>query len=79
MALKLHCVMRLCNLIPTKAMFELYKAAILPHMVYTVVLYGISAKAASSQKLERVQEQASRAVYCAQEPYALILMTGGSE
>ena len=49
-------MMRLCNLIPTAAKLQLYKAAILPHMIYcsTVCHY---CRGSDARKLERVQER----------------------
>ena len=55
--------MRLRNLIRTNAKLELYKAAILPHMIYCSTVWDFC-KRSDSRKLERVQERALRAVYC---------------
>ena len=54
-------IMRLRKLIPTNAKLELYKAAILPHMIYCSNVWYFC-KSSDSRKLERVQERALRAV-----------------
>ena len=56
-------IMRLRNLIPTNAKLELYKAAILPHLIYCSTVWHFC-KSSDSRKLERVQERALRAGYC---------------
>lgn len=49
--------MRLRNLIPTEAKLQLYKAAILPHLIWHFC------RDSDTCKLERVQEQGLRAVF----------------
>lgn len=55
--------MRLLKLIPTNAKLALYKAAILPHMMYFSTVWPFC-KCTDAHKLERIQEHALRAIYC---------------
>lgn len=49
-------------MIPTEAKLQLYKAAILPNIIYCYKVWYFC-KASDTRKLERVQERALRAVY----------------
>lgn len=70
---KVGVIMRLRNLIPTRAKLQLYKAAILPHLTYCNIVWHFC-KASEARKLERVQERALRAVYCDwNSPYKQLL------
>jgi hypothetical protein len=54
--------MRLKNLIPTNAKSQLYKAAILPYLIYCHLTWHFC-KASDTRKLERIQERGLRAVF----------------
>ena len=54
--------MRLRNLIPTGTKIQLFKAAILPYLSYSHLVWHFC-RASDSKKLERVQERALRAIY----------------
>lgn len=56
-------LMRLRNLIPTRAKLQLYKSAILPYLTYCHTVWHFC-RQSDARKLERVQERALRAVYC---------------
>ena len=53
---------RLKNLIPSCAKLELYKSAIMPHLIYCHLVWHFSL-ASDWRKLERLQERALRAVF----------------
>ena len=55
-------IMRLRNLIPTKAKLHLFKAAILPHLTYCHLVWHFC-RASDTRRLERVQERGLRAVF----------------
>ena len=59
---KVGVLVRLRNMIPREAKLQLYKSAILPNLTYCHIVWHFC-KAADARKLERVQEQALRAVY----------------
>ena len=56
-------LMRLRNLIPTSTKLQLFKAAILPYLTYSHLVWHFC-RASDSRKLERIQERALRAIYC---------------
>ena len=56
-------LMRLRNLIPTGTKLQLFKAAILPYLTYSHLVWHFC-RASDSRKLERVQERALGAIYC---------------
>ena len=56
-------LMRLRNLIPTRTKSQLFKAAILPYLTYSHLVWHFC-RASDSRKLERIQERALRAIYC---------------
>ena len=51
------------NMIPTKAKLEIYKSAILPHLIYCETVWHFCCSS-DACKVERVQEQGLCAVYC---------------
>ena len=53
---------RLKNLIPSCAKLELYKSAIMPHLIYCHLVWHFSL-ASDWRKLERLQERALKAVF----------------
>lgn len=53
---------RLKNLIPSSAKLQLYKSAIIPHLIYCHLVWHFS-RASDWWKLERLQERALRAVF----------------
>ena len=53
---------RLKNLIPSCAKLQLYKSAIIPHLIYCQLVWHFS-RASDWQKLERLQEKALRTVF----------------
>ena len=55
--------MSLRNLTPTSSKLQLFKAAILPHLMNCSTVWHFC-KASDSRKLERVQERGLKAVYC---------------
>ena len=55
-------LMRLRNLIPTKAKPQLYKSAVLPYLTYCHLVWHFC-RTSDSRKLERLQERGLRAVY----------------
>ncbi|KAL9970833.1 hypothetical protein ACROYT_G023280 [Oculina patagonica] len=55
-------LMRLRNLIPTKAKLQLYKSAVLPYLTYCHLVWHFC-RASDARKLERLQERGLRAVY----------------
>ncbi|KAL9956009.1 hypothetical protein ACROYT_G037423, partial [Oculina patagonica] len=55
-------IMRLKNLIPTKAKLQLYKAAILPHLIFCHLVWHFC-RASDTRRLERIQERGLRAVF----------------
>ena len=55
-------LMRMKNMIPTRAKLQLYKAAILPYLIYSHTIWHFCC-ASDKRKLERVQERALRAVF----------------
>ena len=55
--------MRLRNLIPTTAKIRVYKAFIMPQLVYCQTVWHFC-KASDTRKIERLQERALRAIYC---------------
>ena len=55
-------LMRLRNLIPTKAKLQLYKSAVLPYLTYCLLAWHFC-RATDARKLERLQERGLRAVY----------------
>ena len=56
-------LMRLRNMIPTDTKLKLFKAAILPYLTYSHLVWHFC-RASDTRKLERIQERALRAVYC---------------
>ena len=54
--------MRLKNRIPTKAKLQLYKAAILPHLIFCHLVWHFC-RASGTRRLERIQERGLRAVF----------------
>ena len=52
--------MRLRNLIPIKAKLQLYKAAVLPYLTYSHLVWHFCR---ASRKLERLQERGLKVVY----------------
>lgn len=59
---KVGALVRLGKMIPGEAKLQLYKSAILPNLTYCHIVWHFC-KASDARKLERVQEQALRAVY----------------
>jgi len=55
--------MRPRNLIPTGTKLQLFKAAILPYLTYSHLVWHFC-RASDNRKLERAQERALRAIYC---------------
>ena len=55
--------MRLKNLIPTGSKLQLFKAAILPYLTYSHLVWHFC-RASDSRKLEPMQERALRTIYC---------------
>ena len=55
-------LMRLRNLIPTKAKLGLFKSAVLPYLTYCHLVWHFC-KSSEARKLERLQERGLRAVY----------------
>ena len=55
--------MRFRNLIPTSTKLQLFKAAILPYLTYSHLVWHLC-RASDSRKLEHVQERVLRAIYC---------------
>ena len=55
-------LMRLSNLIPTKAKLQLYKSSVLPYLTYCHLAWHFC-RASDARKLERLQERGLRAVY----------------
>ena len=55
-------LMRLRNLIPTKAKLILYKSAVLPYLTYCHLVWHFC-RSSDSRKLERLQERGLRAFY----------------
>ena len=55
-------LMRLKNLIPTKAKLILFKSAVLPYLTYCHLLW-LFCRSSDARKLERLQERGLRAVY----------------
>ena len=55
-------IMRLRNLIPTKAKLVLFKSAVLPYLTYCNLVWHFC-RSSDARKLERLQERGSRAVY----------------
>ena len=55
-------LMRLKNLIPTEAILQLYKAAILPHLTFCQLIWHFC-KASDRRKVERIQERGLRTVF----------------
>ena len=55
-------IMRLRNLIPTKAKLVLFKSAILPYLTYCHLVWHFC-RSSDARKLERLQERGLRAVY----------------
>ena len=55
-------IMRLRNLIPTEAKLHLYKASILPHLIYCNLAWHFC-RASDTRRLERVQERGLRTVF----------------
>ena len=55
-------LMRLRDLIPTKATLQLYKSAVLPYLTYCHLAWHFC-RASDARKLERSQERGLRAVY----------------
>ena len=56
----LGCLLK--NLIPTKAKLQLYKAAILPHLIFRHLVWHFC-RASDTRRLERIQERGLRAVF----------------
>ena len=56
----LGCLLK--NLIPTKAKLQLYKAAILPHLIFCHLVWHFC-RASDTRRLERIQERGLRAVF----------------
>ena len=57
-------LMRLGNLIPTKAKLVLFKSAVLPYLTYChLVWHFCKSWSSDARKLERLQERGLRAVY----------------
>ena len=56
-------LIRLRNLITTSTKLQLFKAAALPYLTYSHLVWHFC-RASDSRKLERVQERALRAIYC---------------
>ena len=54
--------LRLKNIIPERAKLQLYKMAIMPHLIYCSTVWHFL-RASDQRKLERVQERVIRAVY----------------
>ena len=70
---KVGVLMRLRNLIPTKAKLIIYKTSILPHLTYCHLAWHFC-RASDSRKIERIQERALRAVFKSfSEPYEELL------
>ena len=59
---KVGVLVRLRNLIPCDAKLSLYKSSILPHLTYCHLVW-LFCNASDRRKLERIQEEALRAVY----------------
>ena len=55
-------IMRLRNLIPTKAKLVIYKSAVLPYLTYCHLVWHFCTSS-DARKLERLQERGLRAVY----------------
>ena len=55
-------ILRLRNLIPSRAKLELYKSSILAHFTYCYTVLHFC-KASDKRQLERVQERALRAIF----------------
>ena len=55
--------MRLRNFIPTRTKLQLFKAAILPYLTYSHLVWHFC-RASESRKLERIQERALRVTFC---------------
>ena len=60
--MKICVLTHLRNLIPRKALLQLYKSAVLPNL-YLLLYYLALLQVADTRKLERVQERALRAVF----------------
>ena len=54
--------MRLKNLISTMAKLQLYKAAILPHLIYCHLVWHFC-RTSDTRRLERIQERGLRALF----------------
>ncbi|KAL9985691.1 hypothetical protein ACROYT_G008124 [Oculina patagonica] len=57
-----HICSRLKNLTPTKAKLQLYKAAILPHLIFCHLVWHFC-RASDTRRLERIQKRGLRAVF----------------
>ena len=56
-------IMRLRNIIPISTKLKLFKAAILPHLTYSHLVWHFC-RESDNRKLERIQKRALRAIYC---------------
>ena len=56
-------LMRLRNFIPTRTKLQLFKAAILPYLTYSHLVWHFC-RASERGKLERIQERALRVTFC---------------